>query len=471
MRRPVWLKALPLFGFSFVETAVAFVRTLILTHLLGPYEFGFAVAISAAYATFEQITDLAIFRFVLSSPRLEYNQAVAGAHALTILRGFFLSCCILIISYPMACTLVSCGNWSSFAWLAPAVMIKSFEHLEIRVRERDYHYGPQLVASFTSHGAGLVALAITAYASESHYAFIAYLLVQSAVYVLASHLLAVTKYQIAFRTPYFEKALAFGFPLMLNGVGLAAIGQGDRLMVGALMDLPSLGLYAILILAGTVPIAGLFRIIGPLHFAGLHNAVAGSSEYSARLKLFSRALPMMAGCYALMLVAFLKPIVPLVFGARYAISDSMALLVGLVAFLRIVRIEPHTSLLLQTQNTRKLAIANLSPGIGLLCATILVLAQPSIEAVLIGSIVGESIGLGVMILMTYRLLKSAIFDYVVSLLCALAIVLVAYVTIAQSQDALLGRTAIAVGFFLLIFVGAGMFLPKPFRLGYGTRIS
>lgn len=473
MRRPVWLKALPLFGFSFVETAVAFVRTLILTHVLGPYEFGFAVAISAAYATIEQIADLAIYRFVLSSPRSEYDQAVAGAHALTVFRGIFLASCLLIISYPMACTLANCGDWPSFAWLAPAVMIKSFEHLEIRVRERDYRYGPQLTASLTSHGAGLVAMAIMAHETESHYAFIAYLLVQSATYVLASHLLAVNRYQITFRTSYFQRAFVFGFPLMLNGIGLAVIGQGDRLMVGALMDLPTLGLYAILILAGTVPIGGLFRILGPLQFAGLHNAIAGSSEYSARLKLFSRAIPMIGGCYALFLVAFLKPIVPLVFGARYAISDPLPLLVGLIAFLRIVRIEPHTSLLLQTQNTRKLAIANLSPGIGLLCATMLVLVHPSIEAVLIGSIVGESVGLGVMIFMTFRLLKSAIFDYVASLLGTLSIVLMAcaMITITQSQDTLLARTAIAVGFFLPILAAAGVFLPRPFRLGYGDRIS
>jgi O-antigen/teichoic acid export membrane protein len=473
MRRPVWLKALPLFGFSFVEMAVAFVRTFILTHLLGPYEFGFAIAISATYATIEQIADLAIYRFVSSSPRSVYDRAVAGAHALTVVRGFFLACFVLLISYPVACTLAKCGDWVSFAWLAPAVMIKSFEHLEIRVRERDYRYWPQLVASFASHGAGLVAMTIAAYEFQSHYAFIAYLLVQSAAYVLASHLLATSRYQMTFRTSYFQRAFAFGLPLMLNGVGLAIIGQGDRLMVGALMDLPTLGLYAVLILVGTVPIGGLFRVLGSLHFAGLHNATAGSPEYNARLKLFSRALPMIAACYALLLIAVLKAIMPLVFGARYTIEDPLPLLVGLIAFLRIVRTEPHTSLLLHTQNTRVLAVANLSPGIGLLCATALVLLKPSIEAVLVGSIVGESIGLGVMVFMTYRFLKPAIFDYVTSVLGALTIILIAYATIAVTQtgDVFLIRTLIAAGFFVLIVAAAGIFLLGPLRAGYGGRTS
>jgi O-antigen/teichoic acid export membrane protein len=471
MRPLAWLKALPLVGFSFVEIGVAFVRMIILTHILGPYEFGFSVAISAAYATIEQIADLAIYRFVASNPRSAYEEAIAGAHALNILRGFFLACGVLIVSYPLGCTLASCNDWPSFAWLAPVVLIRSCEHLEIRIRERDYRYWPQLTASIASHGAGLAAMTITAYETGSHYAFIAYLLVQAAIYVLASHLLAVSKYQVKLRTPYLQKAFAFGFPLMVNGIGLAVILQGDRLMVGALMGLPALGLYAVLILASTVPISGLFRILGPIQFAAFHNAPPESPAYGARIKLFSRALPMVAACYALGLVVFLKPIVPLIFGARYAISDPLPLLVGLVAFLRIARTEPHTSLLLQTQKTRKLAIASLSPGIGLLCATVLVLLHPSIESVLMGAIIGESIGLGVIFFMTRKILASAAAGYIVSVFAALAVVLLVYaaILITRSEDILFNRAVIAGGFFILILVGAAIFLPRPLRAAYGAR--
>lgn len=473
MKLSVWLRALPLFGFSFVEMAVSFVRAIILTHFLGPHEFGFAIAISAAYATIEQITDLAIFRFVAANPRSVYAEAIAGAHALNIFRGAILACFVLIISYPAACMLADCGDWPSFAWLAPVVMLKSFEHFEIRIRERDYRYWPQLIASVASHSAGLTAIAITAYATGSHYAFIVYLLVQSAAYVIASHLLAVDRYQIKIRTPFLQKALAFGRPLMINGMGLAVIGQGDRLMVGALMGLPTLGLYAVLILAGTVPISGLCRIIGPLQFAGLHNTSPESVEYIARLKLFSRALPMIAGCYALVLIAFLKPVVPLFFGTRYMISDPLPLLVGMIAFLRIVRIEPHTSLLLLSQDTYKLAVASLSPGLGLLCATVLVLMYPSIESVLIGGVAGEGIGLGVMIAMTRKLFKSALVDYVASLFGTLTIVLLAYalVMLTHTEDALLARSIITTSFLIIILAGAGMFLLEPLRIGYRTRTS
>lgn len=466
------LKSLPLFGFSITEMLVAFVRMFILTHILGSYEFGFAAAISATYATIEQIADLAIFRFVSSSPRLVHSEAIAAAHALTILRGIFLASCVLIFSYPIACTFAGCNNWASFAWLAPVIMIRSLEHLDIRVGERDYRYGPQLLASFVSHSFGVLALVIIAYRSRSHYAFVAYLLIQAAVYLVASHLLASIPYQTKLNTPYLRKAFAFGFPLMVNGVGLAIVGQGDRLMVGALLGLPTLGLYAVVVLAGLVPISGILRILGPLYFAGLHNAKIGGSQYIFRLRLFSRLFPIVAGCYSLTLIILLKTVVQFVFGPRFVVSDSAVLLIALIAFFRIVRIEPHTSLLLNVQRTRELAFANLSTGVGLLLASILVLLKPAIEAVLTGILFGELVGIIVMVFTTRHLLKVAIFDYVFASILAVMIVIfcnVLIMTLGVSDNAPI-RLAISFALYLLILAAAWTCLFELYRSAYRENL-
>src|SRR5262249_16745115 len=150
---------------------------------------------------------------------------------------------------------------------------------------------PQLVASLASHGSGIIALFVAAYTTKSHFAFVAYLFVQAIVYMLASHVLASNHYSVKIKTPFLRKGFAFGFPLMINGAGLAIAAQGDRLMVGLLLGLPFLGQYAVLTLAALIPISGLFRILGPILFAGLHNADVEKGTYDARLQLFSRALP------------------------------------------------------------------------------------------------------------------------------------------------------------------------------------
>src|ERR1044072_3609778 len=82
----IFHRTLPLFIDSASNIVIPFMRTFVLTHLLGPYEFGFAAALAATYATFELITDIAITNFVFSSPRSVYAEAVAGAHAVSIDR-------------------------------------------------------------------------------------------------------------------------------------------------------------------------------------------------------------------------------------------------------------------------------------------------------------------------------------------------------------------------------------------------
>lgn len=462
------LKVLPLFGFSLTEISVAFVRMFILTHILGSYEFGFAAAISTIYATIGQITDVALYRFVGSNSRSVFIEAIAGAHALSLLRGLLLSCCILIVSRPLACVFTGCEEWPSFAWLALVMMIASFENLEIRVRERDYRYWPQLTASLVSHGSGIIALTVISYETGSHYGFIAYLLIQSTAYTLSSHLLASISYRVEFRSEYLQKAFVFGFPLMMNGIGLALLGQGDRLMVGTLLGLPTLGLYAVIILAGLVPISGISRVLGPLFFAGLHNTQVNSREYDARLRLFGLIVPMIAGGYALVLVGVFKTVLPLVFGSRFMVSDSIVLLIALISFFRIIRIEPHTSLLLNAQKTRELACANLSPAVGLITATALVMMYPSIEATLIGVLVGELAGFFAIIFVTRHLLRRVIANYTISVLIMMTLlagtgILVVFL---PCGDNFLIRTAVAGSSCILILSGAAIFLPKAYRTAY-----
>ena len=471
MKLAIQLKALPLFLTSFFEITVLFLRSVIMAHLLVPYEFGFASALAATNATFSQITDIALSSFVFSSPRSVYADAIAGAHAIAIVRGFCVGGFMLLASKPVACTFGACGDWSSFAWLAPVMIISSFEHLEIRVAVfRDYRYWPALVASMASNGCGLVALFLITYKFENHYGFIAYLLTQSLIYVVASHLLASSVYRVNHRTPFVGKALRFGLPLLLNGIGLAIMSQGDRWVVGSLMGLPFLGVYAVVTLAAYVPLFGLSKILGPILFAGIHHANTETGEYDARLKLFSRAVPAIAAVYALGLMAFYGPVVPVVFGHRYAISDEAIFLLAAIVFFRIMRTDPQTCLLFHTQNTRKLAIVGQVPFIGLLVTAGLAVVHPTLEFILIGNLVGEVAGLCAIEYVSRRLLRSAVYDHIFSGLAMLSIIVAAGILVlsTQSSDVFVIRIAIVRGFLALILAYAGLSFPGLYKKAYGA---
>ena len=57
-------RSTPLLYVGILDFGTPFIRMLILTRLLTLNELGLASALAATYATFEQVTDIAIYRFV-----------------------------------------------------------------------------------------------------------------------------------------------------------------------------------------------------------------------------------------------------------------------------------------------------------------------------------------------------------------------------------------------------------------------
>jgi O-antigen/teichoic acid export membrane protein len=463
-------KGLSLLSVGVLDFGTPFVRMLILTRLLSLDELGFASALAAAYGTFEQITDIAIYRFVLSSPRADYVETLASAHALSLLRGCVVGALALLCAPALGFALSPDRDWASFAFLAAVIFGRSFEHLEPRVAERDYRYDAQFKVSLAGNALGLAALVATGLVAHSHVAVLAFLLVHMAASVAASHLASAQPYRVRFRSPHFRRAWAFGYPLMFNGMGLAVAGQGDRLMVGALLGLPALALYSVALLVSVVPISLLFKVMGAINLASLLNASVANGQFEARLRLYARATPLIAAGYALGLLAFMNVAVSIAFGPRFVVSNWVLVMLSLGAFFKIARSEPFTSLLLHEMRTGTLALTNLSTFSGLGVGLGLTMACRTLLAPLVGRLTGEIIGLWTALLLTRRTFRAARTDFLMSFAAALALVSMAGVTLLiTSFDSLpVLRLAAFSAFAFAIAAAAGLLLPTLFRLGYSS---
>lgn len=400
---------------SLVEVGAPFIRMLALSHWLSLRELGFASALAATYSAFQLMTDFAIARFVFSAPREKYEEALASAHALSILRGVTVGV-IATVASPLIASGLSLGAyWRDFALLGPVIFIQSLEHLAPRVAERDYRYGVQFKVGLFGSILGLSALAATLAAAPTHEALLASLFAEMTARVVASHVLADTPYRLKFRSPLFAQAFRFGYPLMFNGLGMAASGQGDRFIVGAMLGLPALGVYAVATLATLVPMAVLGRIISTVLLAAFYNARQKSDAlYQARLRLAARCVPIFSAVYALGIITLYNIVVPFVFGSKFALSPIATGILAIGTFVRISRGEPFTTMLMNLGRTRRIAIVNLSSIASLVFAVLLILAYPKIESVLLGRLLGEVVSAGVALYLTRDLFRAARFDYLLA---------------------------------------------------------
>ena len=365
-----------------------FAGNIILSRLLAPDEFGTAIAISAVLALGGLVTDVALDRFVIIEGS---TRALSTAHLLYVADSIFLALA-LIVTAPATAALFGVANFAgSFGLAAGLSAIGGFAHLGIKQIWRNHEYGPESVARVLANLTGLAALFLAAYVLRNHRAIIVGSAVQTVVYVTLSHALARAPYKLRFDKPMLRQALSFGLPLTLNGIGLAIMGQLDRVLVGYWFGVKELAVYAVLFSMSVVPTSMILSVFGG---PGLSFILSGGQDPSERLERYHSLLrfyAILTSLYVFWMVLALDILTPLIFGVTFTVSPAAHVLFTVIAFFRLQRGGAPTTLLLASGRTKQLALLNLSAGLGLIIAFGCIVIQPRLELMLIGIAIGECI--------------------------------------------------------------------------------
>ncbi len=406
----------PLLLVSAMEIGVPFARMVFFSHYLDLPELGLASLLATIAATYEQVTEIAMYRFVLSAPRALYVESLCAAHSLSVIRGLIIGVAAVILSVPLAKFFLVGDDWKSFAMLGLIVFIRSLEHLGPRIAERDYAYVVQLKVALFSYSLSIVAMLVFLYVAPNHTALIASLLVQCMSSVMATHWVSAELYRLNFRTPEFISACKFGYPLVVNGFATAVSHQGDRFLVGAMLGLEALGLYTVLLMAMVVPIGMILRILSAVTVAALFNAAHDAGALLGRLKLAARVDPLIAATYGVAVATLTNLLVPLVFGQKFHATRLMVVLLAASAFARIVRFEPGMSILLASARTKRLALASVATTSALVLSYAIMSVWRVSEGAVFGRIGGDILGLATIMWVTRQSFGTAFRDNILALL-------------------------------------------------------
>ncbi len=375
------------------EFGLPFVRMVALTHILPLREVGFGSVLTAFVAFLEMSTDLAIYRFVYAAPKAQFEEALASAHALSVVRGVVV-CLLAFCAAPLVARMVSLEEyWTSFAALAPAILLRSFGHLGPVVCERDFRYWPQAKSTGISYACALVALIVVALITRNHDAIIASVYAQFISLFFVSRWFADVPYRLDFRSPLFKAAFKFGYPLMANGLGQSISQQADRFIVAGFFNLQTVAVYSVVLLATTMPQSLINRILSSTFLARLYHASSVRSWLDKEVRAASTVFSVVGAVYAGAVILVMDPIIALVFGAKFRVDNLSMVLLGTAAFVRFVRLEPFTSTTLNASRTKRLAVSNVLVSSSLAYMALFSFFDRSINAVLAARLAGEITGL------------------------------------------------------------------------------
>lgn len=373
-----------------ITFAARFGRTVILSRLLVPGEFGITVAITIVITTAELATDVGLDKFVLLKSAADARQALAAAQALQIFRGLLLTAAIAVLAVPAVTFFGIPQAVASFKLAALVPLVRSFWHLGIKQIQRDYNYRAEALAVTASSVAGLAVAALAAATIlPDHRAIILAFLVEAAVSVAASHILAHAPMRVIPDRETLRQSLAYGLPLMLNGAALALITQADRIVVGRFFGMDILGVYAVVMGLAMAPASLLLQITGSVSMSMLVRSRDTPKRYLETYLWLSWLYAFIAFGYAALIGLTLDVLVPFVFGKAYAVGTDTVILISAIVFLRILRGGGPTIALLVSGATTRLTLANLMSVFGIVTAAALAQVHPVLTSVLAGVLFGD----------------------------------------------------------------------------------
>jgi O-antigen/teichoic acid export membrane protein len=354
-------------GSSLLQQIVLFVRNLLLALALPPEQFGIALTLVTLISAHEAVSELGIELFVVRSPDPPDSNLLSSLHFLLLCRGVLSA----ILMFALADLFVWIFNTPEAVWvyraLALVPLAKGFLHLDLRRFERQQNYAPNSLAQLIAAVVGTISASAIAFAYHSYQAMLIAFLLQTAVYVALSHWFSESKYGLRIDRDVFSKLIPYSTPLILNGMLLFAITQGDRLLVGTRLGLIELASYGVISIF-TVGVTLLAAKLGlSLYLPILADKKPGHPDYDRRYLICGSLTSLMAAGSLIFFAVLAMPMAEFAFGHRYEFSSLLLTFLGMQSAFKILRGWPQIGHL-STGATKLLLYSNLVSCLGIVLA-------------------------------------------------------------------------------------------------------
>ena len=345
LRRKVLQGSGLMMGGQVLGQGMSFVRNIIVARLISTDDFGIASTFFISISLFEMISNLSVDRLLVQAEDGDDPEFQATAQAFQVLRGAANSLLMFLLAWPFSRLFdIPQALWA-FQCVALVPLIRGFVHLDPKRLHREMRFGRDVLSEMLPQTLAL-ALAWPLARWFGNYAAVLWLLVaQAAAMVLVSHITAVRRYAWAWNRTLFARMARFGWPLLLNGLLMFLIWQGDRILVGSAYDMTQLALYSVAMAVTATPTDLLNRASSVVLLPPLARAQKNKDRFREIYAVLAQALSLGGISVAVSFIILGQGIVELLYGARYVGVGPFIRWFAVMQMLRLIRTVPTTAAL------------------------------------------------------------------------------------------------------------------------------
>jgi O-antigen/teichoic acid export membrane protein len=346
--------------------------------------------LNALYALVNMSTWVGVERFLIHVVDGHRRRWLGVAHTLSLAKGGLGAAILLLLAWPTTWLLSIPDALGSFVSLALVPLLAAPTHMRMQQLQRQHVFWPGALAACIGNACGLLVSAAAAFLLRDHRALVWGLCTTSALNAATTHMFTRVAYRISFAIDDLRQALRFGAPLMLNGLALAVLGQLDRIVVGTLVGVTSLGRYGLAMTIVLTPVSlltGAAILISQPHLSAAWHS-APRTAFPELFRRIARLFAIAAAVFGLGVIMLGDVLLPRVFGPAYAVGDMFMAIVGVMAFVRFAKVLANLGGL-AAGRTMDLMLSNAGGTAGLLITALVLWWRPTLNMATVGYLSGD----------------------------------------------------------------------------------
>jgi O-antigen/teichoic acid export membrane protein len=350
-----------------VAQASSFVRSLIVARLISPADFGIAAIFSLTFSLLEMTSNLSAQTLLVQAEDGDNPRLQKTAHFIQSTRGLTNASLIFLLSGPISRLFGAPQARLAFAALALVPLIRGFNHLDLYRVQRELKFGPSVSVDVASNLLVTLAAVPLALALRNYWAMLWLLVAQAVSYAVGSHWVAERRYGWTWDRIYTKRIFHFGWPLLINGLLLYGIFEGDRFLIGsahrlfprANYTLTDLGVYSVAFALAQAPSTTIGNICLQLFLPFLSRAQQFQGQFQRRYTASLHIVSLLGSLVAIGLVLVGGKVIPLAYGPKYASGGLYIGWLGAMWALRIFRAGP-TQAAMALADPRNAMVSNMA---------------------------------------------------------------------------------------------------------------
>jgi O-antigen/teichoic acid export membrane protein len=347
--------------------ACSFARNVIIARILSPSDYGIAALFAMTFSLLEMLSNLAQERLLIQADEGNEPAFQDTVHLLQAFRGCTNGLAIILLAGPVANLFgVPQAAWA-FRYVALLPFIRGFIHTDASRVQRDLKFEPSIAIDAGSTIVVTILAVPLALWFKNYVAMLCVLIAQAALMTVISHFVAERPYRWAYDRTYAKRVFHFGWPLLINGLLMYLIFEGDRFTIGAAnrlfhvnaYSLADLGVYSVAFAITMGPAMLVSNISSSLFLPILSRAQNSTHHFERRYFACSQIVALVATMIAVPFMIAGGWVIVLVYGKKYMAAASFIGWLAGMWTLRTVRQSP-TLAAMSLGDTKNAMVSNIA---------------------------------------------------------------------------------------------------------------